>query len=403
MGRHRGYVFPVAVLLFVLIFAVSGCSSSKPAPATGQGSPGAAAKAVNVGWSGPLSGGAAIYGQDTVEGLKMAVDEINGKGGITVAGQKYTFNLVTLDDQYQPNMTATNARRLRSESKVPVVFCPHAGGVFAMQEFNLDDRFLIIGHSADPAIADRGNKLTFVAAPPFSGQPEPFSKAAMEKFGKKMALVPATHKYAKDWTDAIVSAWEKLGGRVTGNFAVDYNKETDFYTYVSKALATQPDVLFIGGPSKPTAMVIKQARQLGFKGGFILLDQCRLEEMENIVPLADLNGCIGVIPLYKMVGPGVNKFVDGYKAKYGGKLPTFHHAGNYMALKILARGMEKAGSVDDAAKIYEGMKQIFPIKEEGFPYELTGISSKGSLQVEEAGVMVIDGKYGPPIPITVKK
>ncbi|MFZ5631311.1 MAG: ABC transporter substrate-binding protein [Bacillota bacterium] len=403
VGKRKSYLVMAVVLLFSLSFGAAGCGSDKPAATTTQGTSGGQAKVVNVGWSGPLSGGAAIYGQDTVEGLKMAVEEINGKGGITVSGQKYTINLITLDDQYMPNMTATNARRLRSENKVPVIFTPHAGGVYALQEFNLEEKFLIVAHSADPQIAERGNKLTFVAAPPFSGQPEPFSRVAMEKYGKKVALIPATHKYAKDWTTTFVSAWEKLGGQVTGNFAVDYNKETDFYTYVSKALATKPDVLFVGGPSKPTAMIIKQARQLGFKGGFVLMDQARLEEMEKVVPLSDLTGCIGMMPLYQMPGPGVGKFVENYKARYGGKLPTFHHAGNYMAMKIVARGMEKAGTVEDAAKIFEGMKQIFPIKEEGFPYELTGINSNGSLQVEEAGVMVTDGKYGPPVPISVKK
>ena len=36
--------------------------------------------------------------------------------------------------------------------------------------------------------------------------------------------------------------------------------------------AASPDVMFIGGASEPTALVIKQARELGFQGGFMVMD-----------------------------------------------------------------------------------------------------------------------------------
>ena len=47
---------------------------------------------------------------------------------------------------------------------------------------------------------------------------------------------------------------------------MSYNKDTDFYSGVSRVVAAKPDVMFIGGASEPTALVVKTARELGFTG-----------------------------------------------------------------------------------------------------------------------------------------
>lgn len=403
MQKRKRYLVVFIVVLMSLALVASGCGAAKPAANQGASSGGSSpAKVVNIGYSGPLSGGAALYGQDSLNGLKMAVEEINGGGGITVAGQKYTINLIPLDDQYLPDKTATNARRLRTEYKTPVIFTPHSGGVFAMQQFNQEEGFLIGAYTSEPKILESGNKLTYRIPPPYDGYPEPFSKAVMEKYGKKVALIPGTHQYAKDWTAVFTPVWEKLGGTVTGNFAVDYNKETDFYTYVSKALATKPDVLFVGGASKPTAMVVKQARELGFKGGFIVMDQAKLEQMAETVPLDQLNGAIGVRPVIQFENAGAKKFVEAYKKFKNGEVPAWEQAWHYTAMKVVAKGMEKAGTVEDATKIFAGMKQIFPLNDNDWVAPIKGISDKGGMQGEAYGVMVVDGKYGPAIPISLK-
>ena len=61
---------------------------------------------VNIGFTGPLSGGAALYGKNTLVGLEMAAKEINDAGGIEVGGKKYKINLVALDDKYAPSESA---------------------------------------------------------------------------------------------------------------------------------------------------------------------------------------------------------------------------------------------------------------------------------------------------------
>ncbi len=58
----------------------------------------ARAQEIVIGFSGPLSGPAAEYGQDILYGIDMAVNQINAAGGITVDGKKYRFNLPSRRD-----------------------------------------------------------------------------------------------------------------------------------------------------------------------------------------------------------------------------------------------------------------------------------------------------------------
>ena len=123
------------------------------------GVPAWGAEVIKVGFTGPLSGGSAKYGKNSEAGLVMAIEEINAKGGITVAGKKYKVELTSLDDRYKPDLAVQNARRMVSLDKVPAVYCPHSGGILAMMNFNEKEDFIVMGYSTHPKIVEMGNKL----------------------------------------------------------------------------------------------------------------------------------------------------------------------------------------------------------------------------------------------------
>src|SRR4051812_35744784 len=87
--------------IFVMIFSLAACNSTsekpantKPAASGDGGGKTEAAGTVNIGYTGPLSGPAAFYGERTLNGVKMAAEEINSAGGIEVGGKKYNLNIV---------------------------------------------------------------------------------------------------------------------------------------------------------------------------------------------------------------------------------------------------------------------------------------------------------------------
>lgn len=86
-----------------------------------------AQEVVKIGYSGPLSGGAAQYGKNVLDGALMAVNEVNATNP-EIGGKKVKFEIVSLDDKYNPSETAINAQRLVQQHKTPAILVPHSGG-----------------------------------------------------------------------------------------------------------------------------------------------------------------------------------------------------------------------------------------------------------------------------------
>lgn len=339
-------------------------------------------KVVNIGYSGPLSGPAAYYGEATLSGLEVATEEINEAGGFEVNGQKYTINLVKLDDKYLPNETASNAKRMLQENKVSSIFVPHSGGILAMQVFNEQEKFLIMAYTSEPNVTKAGNKLTVAIPPRYDGYIKPFTDYSMERFGKKIAFLPTASQYGKDWASLLEPYWKEQGGEIVYNASIDFAKDTDFFTIITNALNENPDVLFIGGPSQPTAKVAKQARELGFEGGFIIMDQAKLDEMMEVTgSYESLEGGIGAMPLRHTDTPASQAFIEKYEAKYN-KIPGSEAGFNYMGLYALVEAMKIAGTVEDAEKIRASMQEgIEAIPTDKHVYVIPGITPEGNFDI----------------------
>lgn len=390
-ARRVGKSLVITALALAVVLAAAACGGGD------GGSQGDGEQNVNIGFSGPLSGGAAFYGENVVDGIKMAVDEINQAGGVEVDGTTTKFSIESLDDKYLPNETATNVRRLVQQSQTPVIFVPHSGGIFAAQELNTSPptEFVLGAYSSVPEILERDNPNTVMIPPRFDNYMQPFVETEMGMFGKKLGLIPTTSEYGLQWTEQVTAEWEKQGGEVLSDNGVDYTTTTDYAGPVSRALSENPDVLFVGGPSQPTAIIIGEARKQGFEGGFIVMDQAKFEEMETFTEKENLNGSVGVLPTVHYPGPGTDQFVEYYREKISKEQPpTLETALNYQAMHIIAKAMELSGSVDDPGTIMESMDQAAGgIKEEYRPYGIDGMTDKGHLNGPVVATLVEDGEY----------
>ncbi|ARN19236.1 ABC transporter substrate-binding protein [Piscinibacter gummiphilus] len=355
--------------------------------------PAFAQEVVKIGFSGPLSGGAALYGKNVLDGMQMAVAEINA-AGFEVAGKKYKFEIVALDDKYNPSETAINAQRLVQESKTPAILVPHSGGGLALQVNNEQNKYLLLSYTSVPQITARGNKLTLRIPPEFTSYVPAFVKHAMTKYGKNLAFAHGDHDYAKAWTAVFKPAWEAAGGKVVIENPMSYNRAADFYSGVSRALAAKPDVMFIGGASEPTGLVVKQARELGFKGGFVIIDQAKMDEMAKVIGgYGPLEGSIGVLPLVEDKTPDAQNFVARFQKAYPGRIPSSEVSLNYTAVYLTAEAMKVAGTVTDATAIRAALdkaaKQLTPAHN---PNSLDGVDEKGGTLADTRVAVIENGK-----------
>jgi branched-chain amino acid transport system substrate-binding protein len=381
MNLRRAFIRGTAALAFSAWFAAGAWAQ----------------EIVNIGFTGPLSGGAALYGKNTLTGLEMAAKEINDAGGFEVGGKTYKFNIVPLDDKYSPSEAAVNAKRLKAQHNTPMIFTPHSGGVFALQAFNEQDNFIIGAYTSVPSVTERGNKLTLRIPPSFAGYIEPFLKTQMSTFGKKLGMAAADHDYAKAWAQLFAAAWKAAGGEIVAENPMSYNKDTDFYSGVSRVLAASPDVMFIGGASEPTALVLKQARELGFNGGFVVIDQAKFDEMARVIGgLSMLDGAIGVMPLVYDPRPGAEGFVKRFREIYG-KDPGSEMSYHYSALHAVAEAMQLAGTVSDPKAIYAKLNEAFGnLPPERNPARISGVDEKGG---SNAKILVGFVKNGQILPV----
>lgn len=353
---------------------------------------GAVAGEVNIGFTGPLSGGAALYGENTLSGLRMAAEEINAAGGFDLNGEKTTINLVSLDDRYSPAQAATNAKRLKQESNVPAIFIPHSGGVFALQDFNERDDFLIMAYTSVPTVTEKGNSLTVRIPPTFDGYVRAFTDYGLKNLGTTLGMAGATHEYAKIWASMIEKEWASKGGKVVANNPMDYNKSADFFTGVSRIIADDPDVMFVGGASEPTGLVVQQARQMGFQGGFIIMDQAKIDEVATVAGgLEMVEGAVGVMPLSAYETEAAQDFIKRFTAEYG-KTPGSEAAYNYLALHGLVEAMDATESTDPKvirAAMGDALKSMATSKN---PFEVTNVTDNGGFVTDTTLAVVKDGK-----------
>lgn len=351
-----------------------------------------------IGYSGPLSGGAAAYGTNIQDGMQMAVDALN-EDGVTVDGNDYTVELAALDDMYQPNTAATNAQRLAEQDGAAVIFVPHSGGIQAAQELNSGrSSFLLAAYSSDPGILESGNPLTMMIPPNFKSYAQPFIEQVKENGVERLGLLGTASEYGQSWTRLMTGEWEAQGGEVLSDNSIDYSTVTDFAGPVSQTLAEDPDVIFLGGPSQPTALIIEEARGQGYEGSFLIMDQAKFEEMELFTDPENLNDSVGVKPVREYEDPGTADFVDAYDTVVDGARPATSEVSlHFQSIPIVVKAMEVAGTIDDPeairAALGEAVGQVDDrYRVSGFP---TTVTDGGHLVNEDLEIAHrnSDGEY----------
>jgi branched-chain amino acid transport system substrate-binding protein len=380
-------------VLLLLLGTLAACAGGKSEEAGNTTTTAEGENTVVVGYSGPLSGAAAQYGINVLNGLEMAADEIN-ETGFEVDGKTYKIKLVPMDDKYLPNETGVNVQRMTTENDPVAVWIPHSGGVFASQTFNEKENVIIMAQTSEPRMYEQGNKMMIGISPQYSIWPKTFSKYIMENYGKKMALIPTNSQYGKDWLNVIEPVWEEMGGEFVFKGEIDFSKDTDYFTIMTNVLQKNPDVLFVGGPSEPTAKVVKQSQELGFDGAYMIMDQAKMEEMSGVLDGYDkLNGSVGVLPVDRIGSEASKSFVKNYQEKFNEKYATADSSLSYQGLYVLVEAMKAAKTVEDRSAIMAAVNEGIPnIPEEKAVIPLTGMSEVGSLQWEIQAGAVEDGE-----------
>jgi branched-chain amino acid transport system substrate-binding protein len=329
--------------------------------------PGALAKdkEVVIGYVGPLTGGAAFLGVDALNGALIAADEINAAGGITVAGQKYKVKIESYDDEATPAKSVAGLKKLKDLYDIPVVIDNVSGSAMAIAEINERMGVLWCGFARHPSITGRGNKLVLRNEGSVTVDTDLAAKGAIEVVkAKTFAVLCDTGDWGRGVRDNFVKAMEAAGAKHLATEWFDMRKDTDFRVQITKVKALNADTVKVIAYDEASGQLVKQCREMGIKVPLIMTTGFQTKG-EQIAGAKNIEGCINIL------GPGnfnpVPKSLANYRANYQKRFKAEAGAygeNNYELVYIIARGMEKAGSVSDAAKIKDGMKAAVPIEKE---------------------------------------
>lgn len=377
-------------VLTVLALAATGCGG--PAGTGGSGGEGIDGP-IKVGLVTPLSGGAADYGIAFANGVKLAADDINSTGGVDVDGTMRKLEIVTCDDEFKSDKAVACGRRLSSQDHANVIMTPSSLAAFPMMGFNEQSEFLLMATSQTPDFTKQGNKLvvrfinnTDLTMGPFVNLLRQYGE--QKDIGTRAAVMEVNTELGQSWVANFSKAWESTGGKITRKASYDAN-DTDFFTQISTLLATKPEVIVLTTVCQPSATVIKQARELGYKGTFVNSAACSGEELASILK-EDADGVIFESSTWAFGEPAVTEFQDAYKTEFDAA-PQFISGVGYEGARWLANSIEAAGTADDVpalrASMGEGLESLDP----NF-FDMSNLSETGDVDFPMYVGYLEDGK-----------
>jgi branched-chain amino acid transport system substrate-binding protein len=298
---------------------------------------------IKIGAVSCLTGALSTFGVSSIQGAKLAVEEINAAGG--TLGQP--IQLIVEDNGSKAGETATILRKFISQDKVVAVL----GGLTSsstMEGAPLAQAAklpLLTPSATNIAVTKIGNYIfrsCFID--PFTGQM--MARFALDRLQAKQAIVMTDVKqdYSVGLTDAIRLYFSQNGAKTLSTLSYS-SGDTDFRTQLTAVRMAHPEVVFLPGYYTEAALILLQARQLGIKCPFVGGEGWDSPTLVQVAgKAADGNYYTDHFSAADP-DPKVQKFVQTYRAKYA-TLPDALAALWYDGARLLAQAVQRAGSAD---------------------------------------------------------
>jgi branched-chain amino acid transport system substrate-binding protein len=307
---------------------------------------GGAGDKVKIGVFMSTTGDTANFGISSVNGIKMATDEVNAAGGIN--GKQVELDVQ--DDRSDPSEAATIVTKFVTQDGVHAILGEVASSrSIAAAPIAQNAKIpMLTPSSTNPEVTKKGDYIfrsCFI---------DPVQGAAIAQFaaktlGKKRAgiMVDRKNDYSTGLEKFISATFTRLGGEMVVNQSYQAGDQ-DFNAQLTSIKGSNPDVIFVPGYYGDVALIAKQARDKGITVPFVGGDGWDATQLYTIGGKA-LNGSFfsNHYSPYD-TDPAVQKFVNDYKARYNA-IPDALAATAYDAAKIMFDAIKRANSLDGKA------------------------------------------------------
>lgn len=293
----------------------------------------------------PTSGSSAPTGLYMKNGMQLAVDEINAKGGI-LDGRKLELDVE--DGACDPMQAAAAANKAVSNGDVISVGGYCSGATLPTLP--------IFGRANIPMIIPAANSQDLVN----QKLPNVFlingtgvqQAAAALKYIKKdgiksVALVDDSTSYSKDITTETKKEIEADGGAKVALATSVTAGESDYSSVVHDVMAANPDLLYWTGYYQEGGLIINQLKAAGYKGKIMVADGSVDPSLIKIAGAANAEGVLATMTQTPDTIQGAEKWIADYKAKFNSD-PGPYSTQSYDAVRVAAEAITQAKSTKGA-------------------------------------------------------
>jgi branched-chain amino acid transport system substrate-binding protein len=253
--------------------------------------------------------------------------------------------------------------------------------------------------SAVPSFTAKGNKLvvrlmqsTTDSVPNLVSSSIKYYTAKNMKAKSAVVMAVSDSDLGNQWAGAFKSVWATAGREVVGVIPVA-GSATDFSAQVGAALNKKPDVIALTTNCAPTAILVNQFVEQGFKGSFIFGTPCT--DLASLAPLVKkpdaLNNATFDISAWALSSPSVDRIKQDFQKRFG--FPAEWTAGlAYDGVNLLVKSMQIAGTTTDVNKIRAAMPKAAKDMGTQSVMGYTGITDVGNMEMHSPVGVYQNGK-----------
>ena len=390
MKKLLAMLLAVCMVLSMVACGNSEGSAAASAPASAAAEGGAAIK---LGGIGPITGAAAIYGNATMNGAQIAVDEINALGGVQ-------FELNWQDDEHDPEK-AVNAYNTLKDWGIQMLVgtTTTAPCVAVSAETNADRVFSLTPSASSTDVIDgKDNMFQMCFTDPNQGTASA-QYIKEQALGTKIAVIyNNADAYSTGIYNKFASEAEAQGLEVVSVTTFTDDTANDFSVQLGEAKDAGADLIFLPIYYTPASLILTQAKAMEYAPKFFGVDG-----MDGILTLEGFDTSLaeGVMLLTPFTADATDEktqnFVKTYNEKFG-ETPNQFAADAYDCVWAIYEAAQKNGVTADmsAADICEKMVATFSAAD--FTFDgLTGAgmtwAASGEVSKAPKGMVIQNGAY----------
>jgi len=293
---------------------------------------------IRIGIAGPMTGDQSKMGMDFKNGVSLAVEEWNSKGG--VLGKK--IEVLIADDQHDPKQAVSVANKMVNEGVTGVI--GHFNSSCSIPASDVYDRSgipMISPGSTNPQLTEKGYKGVFRVCGRDDQQGKVGAKFVTDQLKlKRVAVLHDKTTYGQGLADEFRKA---LGDKVEVVFYSGIVQgDKDFKGVLTTIKGKDPELIFFGGIYPEAGLMVRQAKELGLNAPFMSGDGSIDPKFIEIAGSKEAEGTYMTFSPDPQNIPTAREFVERYRAKYGELGPYSIYA--YDASNIMLAAIKEAKS-----------------------------------------------------------